>query len=729
MNWEGKIKRGFSFILGSSAEAYPWYTRFRIAGNGLASLVFKKKAWVPPDMDNNSFLKQAVGFDNLQDYVDHIRRREKPRFFTLSAAGLKESVRADFARLYPKAKDPIISDAGRILDHVFNLLGSGPKKVITGTRAPDGYEYIDWHTDFKSGFRWDKTIVSKNIKFGDVPGADVKVPWELSRGQHFPTLGKAYLLTGEERYAREFVNEISDWIENNPVNHGVNWACTMDVAIRAVNWLWGLYYFRGSPSVSDEFLIGLLKSLYLHGHFIMMNLEKDPLGRNSNHYLSDLAGLVYLGVLLPELKGAKKWRDYSVKELVAEAKKQVYSDGADYEGSISYHRLVTEIFLAATLLCLANGSDLPALCLKRVEKMVGFVKYYTRPDGKVPQIGDNDDGRLQILADYGNRDRADHRYLLDIGVVLFNRPDFKLTAGGFGEEAFWLLGEEGHRKYESLNAPETATSSAAFADSGFYIMRRDTLYFIVDCLNPNEKAPSGHRHNSRLSFELYAYDKSFIIDPGAYLYTPEPQMRDLFRGTAYHNTVVVDGREQNTITKGNLFLIGQEAHIKIHRWQVTDNYDILDVEHDGYQRLNPPVSHRRQILFNKREGCWIIRDILNGAGKHSFDLYFHFAPLELAADREFPLSVRTQTPGANLAIIPLQTGGISLSLEKGWISPSYGIRKAAPVARYSKNGQGTAIFCNILYPYQTDIDIKAVLNITNILDLGRYFGGDNETGV
>jgi len=35
--------------------------------------------------------------------------------------------------------------------------------------------------------------------------ADVKVPWELSRHQHFVTLGQAFVLTGDEKYAREFV--------------------------------------------------------------------------------------------------------------------------------------------------------------------------------------------------------------------------------------------------------------------------------------------------------------------------------------------------------------------------------------------------------------------------------------------------------------------------------------------------------------------------------------------
>jgi len=128
---------------------------------------------------------------------------------------------------------------------------------------------------------------------------------------------------------------------------------------------------------------------------------------------------------------------------------RVYPDGVDFEGSISYHRLVTELFLSATLLCLKNGIDFPRWYMNHIEKMIEFVMYYTKPDGTVPQIGDNDDGRLHILSNYGNWNRLDHRYLLSVGAVLFKRQDFKDAASKFHEEAFWLLGEEGLNSFDN----------------------------------------------------------------------------------------------------------------------------------------------------------------------------------------------------------------------------------------------------------------------------------------
>ncbi|KAF5431205.1 Heparinase II/III N-terminus [Candidatus Methanophagaceae archaeon] len=223
----------------------------------------------------------------------------------------------------------------------------------------------------------------------------------------------------------------------------------MDVAIRAVNWIWGYYFFSGS-SLTREFKIKMFKCLFLHGRHILNNLEFGLI--RGNHYLSDIAGLVYLGIFFQESKEGKKWLEKGLSALKEEMKLQVNEDGVDFEGSISYHRLVTELFLSTTLLCLKNGITFPEGYMTHLEKMIEFVMYYTKPDGTAPQIGDNDDGRLHILSNYGNWNRLDHRYLLSVGAVMFERVDFKAAAGDFMEEAFWLVGAERLNSFETLYA-------------------------------------------------------------------------------------------------------------------------------------------------------------------------------------------------------------------------------------------------------------------------------------
>ena len=237
--------------------------------------------------------------------------------------------------------------------------------------------------------------------------------------------------------------------------------------------------------------------------------------------------------------------------------------------------------------------------------------------------------------------------------------------------------------------------SKAFSQGGFYIMRHENSYMVIDCVPADPKAPSGHKHNSRLSFELFACDKSFIIDPGTYIYTADKEMRNLFRSTKYHNTVVVDDEEQNRFDEDELFAMNLDAAVKVNRWLVTENYDLLDAEHNGYSRLN--VVHRRQIYFNKEEKYWVIKDMLTGEGgyKHNFDLYFHFAPMELKRKNE--LSIETDNKnGANIMIVPLETEGIKMEIKKGLVSYSYGRKVEVPIVKYSKAAEMPAEFVTII---------------------------------
>ena len=124
-------------------------------------------------------------------------------------------------------------------------------------------------------------------------------------------LGQAFWLTREEHYAAEFRDQVLNWIENNPCKYGVNWSCAMDVGIRAVNWIWGFYFFRQSDTLDDAFLKDFLRSLFLHARFIRANLEYrtatvrgEDRRLNSNHYLSNLIGLLYIGLMFPELDDA-----------------------------------------------------------------------------------------------------------------------------------------------------------------------------------------------------------------------------------------------------------------------------------------------------------------------------------------------------------------------------------------------------------------------------------------
>jgi hypothetical protein len=568
----------------------------------------------------------------------------------------------------------VIDDADTICRHEFNLLGSG----VTYWGHP-----IDWHVDPINGYRWPKRhyfglkSANKSSK-----GNDVKLPWELSRMQHLPTLGKAYRLTKDEQYAREIVEQLSHWLIDNPCPYGVNWTCAMDVAIRIMNITWAYLLIEDDGAVTHDFRARLATSIMQHGQFVLFNLEhsiqRDGSITNGNHYLTDIVGLLHLGLLCPKYPMADTWRRVGLTALVEEMDRQVHPDGSDFESSLSYHRLVLELFVVGALLCRSNGVTLPQRFWDKLERMFEVVLFVLRPDGKVPQVGDADDGRLYVLSDYGSWDRTDYRYLLSIGAVLFHRGDMKTQAGEFSEEAFWLLGPVGLTAFAALKDEEKELGSRQFRDSGLYVMRAGHQYLLACCGAVGTAGVGNHKHNDILSFELFADGKAFIVDPGAYIYTRYPDWRNLFRSTQYHNTVVIDGQEQNRFEAGNLFKMAADSAVIIHEWISTPEKDWLDAEHTGYTRLAQPVRHRRIFLFEKWKGAWTITDLLTSEGMQTADWYLHFDHgIEILPIDEGVF--RTQSKETNLVIAV--DGGIPLTFRimDGWVSRRYGHKLPAKI--------------------------------------------------
>ncbi len=640
-----------------------------------------RAALIPPLQDSNALLA-------------FLRAGERPCFFI--DARQREAVLAAFRRHCPMADALTIVAANQACNHIFDLLGSGPTHL--------GDE-IDWHVDFKTGHHYDPRQYYANIYPANYPGGhDIKVPWELSRCQHFAWLGQAYWYTGDEKYTCEFVAQVTDWIEANPPKFGVNWACTMDVAIRVANWLWGYHFFKDSPALTDEFLLSLNKSLLAHGRHIINNLERsDEL--TANHYLSDIVGLVYLGLMCPQFAEAQRWREFGLHELRREMFKQVYADGVDFEASINYHRLATELFLSPILLCRLHGVTVPADVMARLEKMLEFVMHYTKPDGTVPLFGDCDNGRLHRLKVWVEPEREwiDHRYLLAIGAVLFERDDFGQAAGDQWEEAFWMWGDRAIAFKEQLDSkmlPPLQLGSRAFLDGGLYIMRGEDNYMIVDAGSNGQNGVGGHAHNDTLSFEYYAGGQSWVIDPGAYVYTADFDARNLFRSSRYHNVLTIDDQEINRFDKSLLFSLSNDAQPSIHVRDSSAERDLLIASHSGYERLKPPAFVRRTFWLDKQAGRLLVYDEAESIGRHKFAAHFHFTTSQIEIEGKI---ARIAPPASEwqLAVwVSPSVGDASLTTSAGWISASYGSRTPASVLTVSGEfSDRLAVGC-LLVPYR-----------------------------
>src|SRR4030095_4405607 len=182
-------------------------------------------------------------------------------------------------------------------------------------------------------------------------------------------------LTGNEELAREFFNQLDSWREQNPIGFGANWSCAMEVALRAMNLLAAFTLFRRSAEVNDERLLQFLALLEQHGSHIQRNLEFSYIA-TGNHYLSDVVGLLWIGIMLPELRLASEWREWAFAELLREMDKQVLDDGGDFEASTGYHRFVLELFLYSFILCKRNELSIDDRHWQKLKLMLNYLKAY-----------------------------------------------------------------------------------------------------------------------------------------------------------------------------------------------------------------------------------------------------------------------------------------------------------------------------------------------------------------
>jgi uncharacterized heparinase superfamily protein len=551
------------------------------------------------------------------------------------------------------------AEADEVLTHRLDVLGSGPVQL--------GAE-IDWHVDFKSGYRWPRDFYQDVVRTRLDDSSDAKVPWELSRSHHVLTLSRAARLFEEEQYATELERQLRSWLDENPPGYGINWTNPMEVAIRAVNWIWAIRTLEMWRPLDSGLRSRITESLQIHARHIDANLEGTPYLK-SNHYLSDILGLLAIGA---SIKG-----DSTVDSLFAKAhsafeqeiQTQVHEDGVDFEASLPYHGLVLEMFLLAHVVADWNDRPFSSNYDQRLRAMLAASRALRQPDGRVPQIGDGDSGRV-LPAGFGREPTFDH--LLWLGAAVFR--DSRPSDGLPHEEVAWTLGLEAWTGVQVY--PLAAdVGSQRYPRGGFFVMRSGRTHVVIRCGDVGQNGNGGHSHNDLLSFELW-YGAPFVVDPGTYVYTSDPAVRNRFRSTRSHNTVSVRNAEINPIVEETLFRLRQFARPRAELWEDGPKQVRFIASHDGFRRLEPPVIHRRTFSLEHSSAGLEIIDELLGHGEQEAESFLHLATgatVRRTGDHELLVS-----HGDN-AMAVAWWGTTAVEVTEGWVSDRFGVREQAPM--------------------------------------------------
>jgi len=423
------------------------------------------------------------------------------------------------------------------------------------------------------------------------------------------------------------------------------------------------YYraFRGSPNFSLDTRFAFIVNL------AEMSDVLERMKGGGNWEAQNTTSLLEFGRSFPEFRRAAAWQSRGFAGALQNCLDNTFPDGALREATTNYHALSLNRYLGVLE---AAGKQptasqaIPAIVRDRVQKMCDYMLYSTMPNGELPAWGDTNPP-------------LDASNLLTRGADLFARPDMRWVAT--------------HGK----SGTPPSTTSTAFMDSGYYLMRSswqpDASFMAI-----HNGRSSAHGHSDANSLVLTAFGAQMLVDPGVYIYgTPESQ---LLSRSVSHNTVTMD--DLNTANDQG------EAHWTSGWW--TDIYDGANAGYEVRSGGDAAARHRRIVVFLKPSLFFVV-DAALGSRPHDWTLRHHFAPGALTTSPDGK-SI-TFRPGDDAAYAGHSHGGIRLwsaAQESAHLTTALGLaaggweRKIeAPVAISSVFQSDAALWATLIEPFGT----------------------------
>lgn len=576
----------------------------------------------------------------------------------------REAALSALRSTFPEEGGRIVGQADRLVSGEFDLLGY--RRLDLGRPMPD------WHLDPVSGKRSPQRHWSRISETDPGETGDKKVVWELNRHQYFSVLGRAYWITGDEKYAETFAGHLGDWMEKNPPKIGVNWMSSLEIAYRSISWIRAFHFFRESPAFGSELFLNFLKLLYLNARHLRAHLS--TYSSPNTHLTGEALGLYIIGTFMREVEEASEWKRNGFDILMAALEFQIREDGGYVEQSTQYHRYTADIFLSLSAHRRAERLPMAEIHQRKLRQMLQFLAQLTQPNGETPLIGDDDGGRLHFL---DSRPFADIRSTLALGAAVLNDGELKFMAGEASPEILWQLGPAGLEEFQDLEPITPCEKIKAFRQSGWYVVRdgwdSQASFAIMDC-GPHGFKNGGHAHADALGFVMSVKGNPVFVDSGTYVYTSDPGLRDYFRSTQAHNCLVVNG-SSSSVPDGP-FSWKTAAVSKVLEWCSHEGRTILRASHDGYRRFG--IGYEREFEFSKGFRVRLCDKIEDASGC-DLDIGFILAP-DIEAEIVEPSRVVLRLDGGKRELLTIVTkvteekrgGSGSWRIEPARISPRYG---------------------------------------------------------
>lgn len=573
--------------------------------------------------------------------------------------------------------------AKALLDYYRNRTGvNHPDIDITDVKiskqeqqwADDGLKHIFFsHKGYQPSY-----FYGEDIDWQYWPVKDNELRWQLHRTKWWQPMGKAYYISKDEKYAKEWVFQYMDWIKKNPLtelranenenissgeintvdNVAFAWR-PLEVSHRLQDQTIQFLLFLNSPNFTPEFLTQFLVNYDKHAKHILANYSD-----RGNHLLFEAQRVLYAGACFPELKDAVEWRKSGIDILNREVKKQVYDDGMQYELDPHYHLAAINIFAKAIRIADANGfkNEFPSVYLDTVEKMIMVVVNTYFPDYTNPLFSDAKLGtKKEHLKDY----REWCKIYPNNKVI-----EYMATEGKKGEK------------------PQNF--SKAYKTSGFYVFRNGWTPDATQMVLKAGPPAFWHCQPDNGTFELYIKGRNFFFDSGSYVYGGDEEVlaqRNWFRQTMVHKTL--------TLNNANL----EKTDSKCLLWNTSPKQDLLVTENPSYEGL----THRRSVFFVD-QSFFVIVDEAYGDAKGNVAIHYQLCEGDVKLQYNKLSAITQFTDNNNVMLQCFAPKNSTMRKEEGWVSYVYRQKaeRAAFAFAVDKKDSAPTRFITVIMPTENE---------------------------
>ncbi len=465
----------------------------------------------------------------------------------------RESPRGAFARLYSEPAGAVLASpvAARWLHPPVTADGFAgafdeAAAIAAGRWRLFGHDVAltdppRWNANPLTGAEWpDLPSSALDPRRGDLAGG-AKYTWELGRLTPLPSLVLAARLRREPEHAARAARWLADFAAHAPLRRGIHHTSGIEMALRVLTGSATLALLGPEAVEEPEAVLGLLaqQARWCRDHL--------SLGSSANnHLLAELAAITVAGSLWPALRGARSLRRFGLSRLERALLAQFHPDGVNAEQAFGYVPFVWELALIALSAAERAGESVRPEVWQRLGLSLDFMRAVRLPDGRVPQVGDEDDGRVLLAWDGPSRtDLVGNALAARIG-------DDALDAGATGL-AVLLFGAVGRAPREAADGIHN------FPHGGWTVWRDRGLLVTFDHGPLGLGTLAAHGHADALSVTVWNGGDGVVVDPGTFAYQEDEAARGRCRGTPAHATVHFGGRNQSRAL--GPFLWGARAQV------------------------------------------------------------------------------------------------------------------------------------------------------------------------